>query len=421
MFLRRSLWALSALGCLTCCTWLAAADWGRFRGPNGTGIAADTSLPVEFGEESGLAWKVPVDAGNSSPVVFGGRIYFQTANADGSERRLRCLALANGKELWVRQVSGKQAKVHPKSSLASGSAAVDAQRVVMLFWDGETLSVHAYSPDGDPLWTRPLGQFSSQHGAGHSPVLVENRVLVANDQDGVAEVVALDAKTGEVLWKTPRTANRANYSTPTLVERPGQPPELLVVSTAGTATYDLASGSETWKWNWKSNTKQLRTVASPLVTQGLVIFSGGNGPGDRQVAAVRLDGQGDVTETHLAWETHKLFPYVPSMLARGEHLYFVNDAGIAGCFLAKTGEQVWSHRLGEATVYASPLMAGGRIYAPAENGKVFVLNASPEYELLATNQLDDSIIASPATADGLLLIRGKTHLYAFGKYQPPAR
>lgn len=406
-----------ALGCLF---WSAlgsvgeAADWNRFRGPNGTGSVEDAGVPVQFGEQDNLLWKVPLASGNSSPIVSQGRIFLQTANEDGSERRLRCLSLADGKELWARAITAKSAHTHAKSSLASCTGAADDRRVVMPFWDGTEISVHAFSLDGEPQWSHRLGSFTSQHGAGHSPILVDGKVILSNDQDGTAEIVALDAETGAVIWKTPRTPTRANYATPVLVERVAGIPEILIAGTPGAATYDLRSGSETWKWVWKSNTKQLRAVGSPVVIDGLVVFSGGNGPGDRQVAAVKLSGQGDVTETNLAWETHKLFPYVPCMLTRGEHIYFVNDAGVAACYVGKTGEQVWSRRLGEGTFYSSPVMAAGRIYAAAENGTVFVFSAAKQFELLATNQLDDSVIASPAVVDGRLLIRGKQNLYCFG-------
>jgi len=406
-----------ALGCLL---WsllpgaVMAADWNRFRGPNGTGSVEDAGVPVVFGEKDNLLWKVPVAAGNSSPIVSRGRIFFQTANEDGSERRLRCLSLADGKELWARPVSAKTAPTHAKSSLASCTGAADDQRIVMPFWDGAEISVHSFSLDGEPQWSRKLGSFTSQHGAGHSPILIDGKVILSNDQDGLAEVIALDAETGAVVWKTPRTPTRANYATPVLVERVAGIPEVLIAGTPGAATYDLRSGSETWKWIWKTNTKQLRSVGSPVVIDGLVVFSGGNGPGDRQVAAVKLSGNGDVTETNTAWETHKLFPYVPCMLTRGEHIYFVNDAGVAACYVGKTGVQVWSKRLGEGTFYSSPVMVSGRIYAAAENGTVFVFSAGQEFELLATNQIDDSVIASPAVVDGKLLIRGKQNLYCFG-------
>ncbi|RPI81716.1 MAG: hypothetical protein EHM42_10270, partial [Planctomycetaceae bacterium] len=317
-------------------------------------------------------------------------------------------------ELWRHEVPGSTATTHQKNSLASCSAAADSERVVMPFWDGVELSVMAFSTEGRPLWAKKLGPFKSQHGAGHSPILVDGKVILANDQDGMAEVIALDAETGDVVWKTARAPFRSSYSTPLLVERPGEATEVLVASTGGASTYDLRSGSETWKWIWKSNTKQLRTVGSPIVTNGLVVFSGGNGPGDRQVAAVKLAGRGDVSDTHLAWETHKIFPYVPCMLTRGEHIYFVNDAGIAGCFVAKTGESVWTKRLGEGTFFSSPVMIEGRVYAFAENGPVFVFAADPEYKLLATNRVDDEILASSAVADGRLVIRGKKNLYCFG-------
>ena len=220
-----------------------AADWNRFRGPNGTGSVEDAGVPVQFGEQDNLLWKVPLASGNSSPIVSQGRIFLQTANEDGSERRLRCLSLADGKELWARAITAKSAHTHAKSSLASCTGAADERRVVMPFWDGTEISVHAFSLDGEPQWSHRLGSFTSQHGAGHSPILVDGKVILSNDQDGTAEIVALDAETGAVIWKTPRTPTRANYATPVLVERVAGIPEILIAGTPGASTYDLRSGS----------------------------------------------------------------------------------------------------------------------------------------------------------------------------------
>jgi outer membrane protein assembly factor BamB len=237
-------------------------------------------------------------------------------------------------------------------------------------------------------------------------------VILANDQDGLSEVVALDAGSGEVLWKTPRTPYRTCYSTPMLLERPGAEPELVVTSTGGVSGYDPATGSEKWNWNWESNNLHLRTVASPVVSQGLVFFSGGNGPGDRHAVAINLGENGPPT---LAWETRKVFPYVPCMLTRGDYLYFVNDSGIAGCHLAKTGENVWTKRLEGGNVTASPLMADGKIYAFNEAGDVFVFAAEPSFKLLASSKLNEGVMASPAVADECLIVRGREHLYCFAK------
>lgn len=407
----------TVLAAVACAALLAlpatASDWPRFRGPNGTGVSADSGIPVEFGEKQNLRWKVEIPgAGNSSPIVSKQKIFLQAASADGAERTLICLDLATGKIVWKKPAPGVTARTHAKNTLASCTAAADGERVYMPFWDGVKLSIAAFDYDGGHLWTRDLGLFTSQHGAGHSPLVVGQNVILANDQDGVSEVVALDAASGEVLWKTPRTPFKSCYSTPILLERPGAGPELIVTSTGGVSGYDPTTGSEKWNWNWESNNLHLRTVGSPVVSQGLVFFSGGNGPGDRHAVAVSLGESGPPA---LAWETRKVFPYVPCMLTRGDYLYFVNDSGVAACHVAKTGENVWTKRLEGGNVTASPLMADGKIYSFTEAGNVHVLAAEPTFKLLGSSQLDEGVMASPAVADGCLIVRGKQHLYCFRK------
>lgn len=417
MFLRKMHLVLAALAGLGFSVADArASDWPRFRGDNGTGIVPDKDIPVEFGPTKSLMWKVPIAGkGNSSPIVWKKRIYFQTASEDGSERLMLCLSLADGKVLWQQSAPGKTAKTHTKNTLASCSATTDGQRVYMPFWDGADLSVTAFDLDGKRLWTRDLGSFKSQHGAGHSPIVYGGKVILANDQDGKSELVALDAADGTVAWKAPRKAFNASYSTPSLLERNGQT-DVVVVSAAGAAGYDPATGSERWSWSWSGNDKQLRTIGSPVLTQGMIFFGGGNGPGDRHTVAVRLDGKGELPASNMAWELRRLLPYVPSMIPYGEHVFFVNDKGIAGCFVAKTGEITWESRLGAGDVTSSPLLIDGKIYVVNEKGTAYVYAADTKaFKLISSSELDEGVMASPAVADGRLLIRGKEHLFCFGK------
>jgi outer membrane protein assembly factor BamB len=410
---RLTLFALAAL--LTFTAAATAGNWARFRGPNGSGTADAEQLPVALGENVNQLWRVELPGGgNSSPIVASNHVYLQCASADGSWRALECLDLQSGRVLWERRLPGQNAKTHAKNTLASSSAAADERMVVMPFWNGTNLAVSAFDHDGNPLWSCDLGEYASQHGAGHSPVIVDGRVILAIDQDGKSDVVALSAEKGELLWRTPRPPFRASYSTPILLDRNGAPPEVLVASTAGLAAYDLASGSETWKWSWTSNDKQLRTVATPIISQGMAFVTGGNGPGDRHAVAVRLDGQGDVSKTNTVWETRKLLPYVPGMLARGDYLYFVNDDGIAGCYEARSGKSVWTQRLEGGKVFSSPVLVDGRIYCVTEDGVIFVIAAETQFSLLGSGRIEDSVIASPAVASGRLLIRGKKYLYSFG-------
>lgn len=404
----------AALALLLTLTAAHAGDWARFRGPNGTGIAPDRDVPVKWTATDGVLWKTAIPGvGNSSPIVCGGRVFVQTAAADGAERRLLCLDAGKGTILWSKAAPGKSAKIHPRNTLASGTPAADGERVYVAFWDGKDLSLVAFDFAGELIWQRDLGPFVSQHGAGHSPIVDDGRVFFANDQDGAAELFAFDAKTGKTLWQHARKAFRACYSTPFF-----HGDELIVGSTAGVTSYDPTTGSEKWHYAWSFTKKPLRTVASPVVANDLVLANAGDGDGSRHLIAVRLGGKGDVSRTNLVWEETRSFPYVPCLLARGDHVYSVSDAGIAACHVARTGEKVWSERLG-SPMSASPITIDGNVYAAGEDGQVFVFAAAPKFALLAKNTIGEPIMATPAVADGRLYLRGKEHLFCIGK--APAR
>ncbi len=393
----------------------SAANWPRFRGPNGVGIALDKNVPVEW-KDKDILWKVAIPGiGNSSPVIWGDRLFLQSSSADGMERTLRCLNVADGKTRWSKSLPAATARTHVKNTLASSSPATDGERVYALFWDGAEVTLYAFEFEGKEVWKRPLGNFSSQHGAGASPIVYKDKVILANDQDGSAMVYAFDAKSGKDVWKAERKAFKACYSAPFLIEGPGQPTQLIACSTAGISSYNPDTGVEIWNWTWSFTTAEpLRTVGSPIFSQGLVFATSGAGNGDRHMIAVKADGKGDVTKTNLAWENKRSFPYVPTMLAWGDHLYFVTDRGIAGCYVAKTGDRVWDERLA-GNVTASPVLVDGKVYAISEEGEVFVFAAATEFKLLGKNSVGERVMASPAVADGRLFIRGRQHLFCIGQ------
>ena len=407
-----ALWA-SCLG-LACATVTVAeaSDWPRFRGVNGTGISTDKNVPVEF-EPAQATWKTPIPGtGNSSPIVFKERIFLQTSTPDAASRQLLCLNLLDGKIIWSKTAPGGVGKTHKKNSLASCSAATDGKTVVAPFWDGASLSVSAFAyEDGKLLWTQPLGGFTSQHGPGHSPVLYQGKVFLSNDQDGSSVLVALDLESGKIAWQAERLPHRACYSTPFLLEGPNGA-ELIVASTTTVAAYSPDKGTLLWKWGWEGN--KLRTVASPVVNDGILYVTSGDGSGARHFIALKLDRKGTNVDVSIAWEEKKTFPYVPSMIAQGDYLYTINDGGIASCYIGKTGEKVWQERLGGG-VSASPILVGGNIYSASEDGIISVFTAGPTFKMVAKNDLGESIMATPAVADGRLLIRGKNSLFCFGK------
>ncbi len=390
-------------------------SWPRFRGPNGAGVSTDKDVPVQWSETEGLLWKTPIPGvGNSSPITCGNLVFLQSASADGKERLLSCLDAGDGKVLWSRSATGSKSRMHPKNSLASSTPATDGARVFALFWDGQDQALNAYDLQGHPLWSRNLGAFASQHGAGASPVVYKDKVYLANDQDGTATLLALDAATGQEAWQAKRTPFRACYSTPFIHEEPGQAPELIVSSTAGITSYNPQSGAVNWDYVWKFTGMALRTVGSPLFHDGLVIANSGDGGGARHTIAIQPPSRDAGATPSLAWEKTRAFPYVPTMLAWGEHLFYVNDLGVACCCVAKTGKEVWTERLGSA-VSASPILIDGKIYAANEDGTVHVFAAEPTFKLLAKNSICEPVIATPAAADHRLFIRGKTHLFCIGK------
>lgn len=405
--MRRVSLALLLLGCTT----LVAADWTRFRGPNGDGTAAD-DIPVKWSATENVAWAVPVAPGNSSPIVAKGRLYLMTSAPDGSKRSLLCLDANTGKKKWEKTFGGQPTKVHAKSSLASCTPATDDANVYCAVWDGKAMAVHAFDFDGYPKWDFKLGAFKSQHGAGLSPIVHDGKVIVNFDQDGAAELVAIDAKTGDRAWSRTRKAYRACYSTPLVRELPNKASEIVVYSTAGAAGHDPKSGDVNWSWTipWVEGEMELRSVASPLLVKDSIVCLNGDGSGSRYSAAITVtDGKVAVN-----WEkrSSKLAPYVPCPVVKGNHIYWITDLGIAECVELKSGKIVWSERATNNPVSASPLLLGDRFVIVDERGKSFVLKADPKgFELLGEGDVGEAVFASPAVSDGSLYIRGAKRLY----------
>jgi outer membrane protein assembly factor BamB len=407
-----------------------AVFWDRFRGPNGTGTSDDKDVPLKFGADDKLLWKVEVPGvGNSSPIVWGKHLFLQSASEDGKQRSLLCFDTADGKLRWRKSIPAEPAKIRADSSLASSTPTTDGTAVYVSFWDGKEVLVAAFDFEGGKLWSKSLGAFNSQHGAGASPILYQDKLILANDMDKddfttrvpnarPSVLVALDKRTGKLVWEAERVAERACYSAPFLLSRAGQKnPVLVVTSTTAVTGYDVETGARLWEakgWQEHSGKVPMRTVASPaLAGDVLCVCSGGDA--GRYAIGLTLPAPGKAEAPRRVWENGKDFPYVPSPVARGEHFYFVNDRGFAGCYDARTGKQEWLERVGESSFYASPLLIDGKVYAASAGGDVYVFAAEPTYRLLARNALGELIRATPAVAGGRLYIRGERHLFCIGK------
>ncbi len=256
----------------------------------------------------------------------------------------------------------------------------------------------------------------------------EGKVYFPYDQDNdywltpCSVLIALDAKTGKTAWETQRKAFRACYSTPFILESPTHEQELIVTSTAGITGYQPQTGKENWNWTWHFDRMPLRTVASPIFSQGLIFANSGDGggvavrPGERGESSPR---SGSPTSANLAWENKKILPYVPSMLGWQDYIFAVNDKGLALCYLAQTGKPVWDQHLASA-FSASPVLIDGKIYAVSEDGEVFIFPAAPSFKQLAKNSIGEKVRATPAVANNRLFIRGQEHLFCIGRKKAPA-
>jgi len=393
----------------------SAADWTRFRGPNGTGVADDKNIPDQWTKDN-ILFKTEIPGkGHSSPIVSKGKVFLQTSSADLKERYLVCLDAIKGNIIWSKSVPGGKAKTHPKNSYASCTPAADGDRVYAIFWDGADILLTAYDYEGNLKWKQPLGPFVSQHGPGMSPMLVGSTVVVNVDQDGKAELMTFDAKTGKPGWSHIRDFERASYATPLLLEKTDAGPELIVSSTGGVTSYDPKDGAINWHFVWKFDKARMRSVGSSVLHEGMIFAISGDGSGDRNMIAVKAEGKGDVSRTNLVWQKKKGTAYVPSLLAKDGMIFWINDnENVAVCVDAKTGNEIWSERLGGGNVSASPIIVDGKIFSVNEQGTVHVFRAAKEFEQLGKYDLKEQVYASPAVANGRMYIRGFQNLYCIG-------
>ena len=386
-----------------------AGDWPQFRGPTGQGHAADAAVPLEWGETENVTWKTPVPGlGWSSPVVADGRLWLTTALIDpdeGSSLRLLAFDAETGDPALDVEVfdSSEVHPLNPKNSFASPTPVLDpgGGRVYVHFGATGTAAV---STAGEVLW-RTRFPYISQHGNGGSPILHDGRLVVSIDGYDTAYLVAVDARTGEERWRSvrPDPVSQA-YSTPIVIDVGGRE-QIVNVSAFRTSGHDPASGREIWEVVYP---RGFSNVPRPVFGHGLVYLS--TGFQQPTLLAVRADGAGDVTRSHVAWRLRRGAPLTPSPILVGDELYMVTDFGIATCVDALTGEIHWQERLG-GNHSASPVFAGGRIYFQNEAGVTTVLEPGTEFNVLARNRLDGSTLASMAVSDGALFLRTDTHLY----------
>lgn len=384
----------------------SAENWPEFRGPAGDGHSKETNLPVSWSESQNIRWKTPLPGrGWSTPVVIENDIWLTTATEDGKSLRLLSVDAASGKLRRDIEVFRLPSSVqgHEKNSGASPSAIVEGDRIYVHFGSYGTACVRK---DGTVLWRNQELQYSQAHGPGGSPVLHGNLLILNCDGNRSQFVAALDKNTGKLVWRRPRNG-AMSYSTPLAIETPGGPQ---VVSTGGrhAVSYQPATGEPLWTVTYDG----FSNVPRPVYGHGLVYLC--TGFYQPQLLAIRPDGKGDITDTHVVWRYTRGVPLTPSPILVGDEIYIVSDNGIVTCLDAKTGKEHWRQRLGDA-FSASPVYAEGRIYFLSEGGETTVLAAGKEFRKLAASQLDGRFLASIAPSGGALYLRSDSHLYRIGK------
>ena len=390
-----------------------AQDWPEFRGPSGQGIVAAGKLPTEWTATKNVVWKQPIPGlGWSSPVIWQGKIYLTTAvQAEGKpdySLRTLCLDAQTGKILWdteIFQQDGKTApKIHSKNSHASPTPIVDGQRVYVHFGHQGTAALDL---NGKILWKTTELKYSPVHGNGGAPILVDNALIFSCDGASKPFVAALDKATGKTLWQTERktgSGKKFAFSTPALITVNGQK-QVVSPGAGAVCAYDPATGKELWRVDYGQG---YSLIPKPVFGNGLVFVT--TGYDSAGLRAIRPDGSGDVTKSHVAWSLDKAVSLTPSLLLVGDELYMVSDNGIASCLNAKTGEVHWQERI-PGNYSASPMLANGLIYFQNEQGLGTVVKAGTKFEVVAKNNLGERTLASYAASNGALFIRTDKNLY----------
>ena len=379
-----------------------AQNWSRFRGDNGTGISDHKGFPTTWSPNVYVWNRELPGAGHAAPVIWDDSLFVTSAIDEGTIRVLMCLDAVTGDERWSRQIGMNRSDKHLKSSWASSTPTTDGEKVYVTFADKEQYMVAAYDFDGELVWRRCIGPFESQHGLGVSPILFEDMLIVPNDQDGPSAIVALNKNTGTTIWSVLRSIRRASYCTPMILQLPDEPAQLICVSGAtGITSFDPYTGRQ----YWNAGEFPLRTIASPVYAEGVVLASCGQGGryGVLQIAVNPSTKLAD-GESRIQWERKRQIPYVPTPIVYQGYLFEWDDQGIVTCVDPKTGKDVWTQRIG-GNYSGSPVCIDGKLYCISEDGDVVVLAASPEFQQFGKTPLNDPSHSTPAVANGRLYLR----------------
>jgi outer membrane protein assembly factor BamB len=391
-------------------TGIKAQNWPCWRGPNGDGTSNETNVPVSWDSVTNVKWRVDVPGtGYSSPVVWNDRIFLTSALTDTKEKVLFCFDAGSGKLLWQKTVLKTAFEnKHNDNSYASGTPATDGTKIYLSFLDGKDVLVAAYDFTGKQVWSQKPGTFASPHGYSCSPVLFKDMVLINGDSQGDSFVAALSKNDGHVVWKVSHPRPSHSFSTPILRNMAGKM-QLIFCGNREIAGYNPDNGTKYWFVSGPSED----FCSSPVYNEksGLILVS--SAWPVRNLYAVRPDGKGDVTKTHVAWQTKKGAYYVPSPVCTDDYLFTTMTTGELHCIEIATGKIVWTQPNGAQ--YSSSVLVNNLVYMPNDEGTITVLKPGPSFNVVSKNKMGEKMFASPAISKGRIYIRTLSHLFCIVK------
>ncbi|MBU6400784.1 MAG: PQQ-binding-like beta-propeller repeat protein [Verrucomicrobia bacterium] len=411
-----------AVGLVVATSTVAAQEWTRFRGPNGSGISHARTIPGKI-TDADINWKIELPGiGHSSPVLWADRIFLTTTGDKAGGFSALCLSTRDGRLLWRHDFPLTPFPRHPYNSYASSTPAVDADHVYVVWNEPEHYYLAALDHDGKLVWQRDFGPFVSQHGCGISPMLYQGKVFLGDEQDdahfvpggtrtGNSSVLAVDARTGETVWQTPRRSVVVAYATPCVYE-PKDAKAQIIFSSQGGGLYatDPDTGKILWDYDQAFNK---RCVSSPLIAGDIILGSCGSGGGGNFVTAVRLADSANGPKPSLAWQLRRSAPYVPTGIVLGDRAWFWSDGGIVTCLDPRTGDVHYQERVG-GDYFGSPVWVNGRLYCVSVTGDLVVVTAGDKFEALCRYPLKELCRSTPAVALGRMFIRTEKHLWCLG-------
>jgi outer membrane protein assembly factor BamB len=387
-------------------------NWPRFRGVDGGGVSMLTNVPVTWDPKTGagIAWKVPVPAsGFGSPIVWGDQVFL--SGGDAKKREVFCLDGKTGQTLWRQPVASvpdgpaQAAEVPESTGYAASTMATDGRRVYVIFANGDCA---AFTLEGKPAWSKSFGALKNPYGHATSLATWQDRLIVQLDQgdteDNKSKLYALDGHTGQIVWQRPRKVG-ASWATPIVIEAAGKA-QVITLAVPCVISYAATDGAELWRVECLNG----EITPSPVFAGGLLFVAS---PSEK-LLAIRPDGQGDVTKTHVVWTNEDNVPDVTSPTSNGELVFAVTTSGMLTCLDAKDGKKQWDHDF-ETECHASPSLAGGRLYLFSQKGTAVVVEAARQFKELFRTEMGDGFHASPAFAPDKIFLRGLTNVWCVGK------